>query len=605
MPAAPSSAYTILLLGGLIVSGFIWWRLARREPRMLTIYVGGVLGAFSGAKLVYLLAEGWMFWESPDRWQILATGKTVVGALLGGYLGVEIAKRMIGYREPTGDWFALVAPIGISLGRVGCLLHGCCLGTECQPSWYAIRDSSGIQRWPSVPAELSFNLVVLGSFLMLRHGRLLSGQHFHLYLMSYGVFRFLHEFMRATPRIDGPFSGYHVAALACFGLGLGGFILRKRQQARAASSYVTKAMTTAALTGALTWFASGARADDSKQTILNGIREKHSVPGLAAAVYREGELVFSGVSGFRESGNPALVERDDLWHIGSCTKSMTATLAGILVDEGRIKWDARVADVLPEFRGKMAPGWEQTTLELLLANRGGAPNQAPPEAWKKAYEEKGSPVQQRLQFLRAVLAAKPEVQPGTQNIYSNQGFALAGAMLEKAAGKPYEDLIREKLFTPLGMKSPGFGAPGSPQKVDQPRGHTGTSSSFTPVRPGPGADNPIAIAPAGRVHCSIADLARYASWHSRGPLRDVKLMKDETFQRLHRPPEGQEYAMGWVVGQRDWAGGTVWNHNGSNTMWYAVIWVAPEKQLALVAACNAAGDAGAKACDEAIAMMLR
>jgi hypothetical protein len=102
-----------------------------------------------------------------------------------------------------------------------------------------------------------------------------------------------------------------------------------------------------------------------------------------------------------------------------------------------------------------------------------------------------------------------------------------------------------------------------------------------PVQPGVEADNPVAITPAGRVHLSIADFARFASWHARGPLRDVKLMSDATFQKLHQPPAGQEYAMGWAVGQRAWAGGPTWTHTGSNTMWFAVMWVAPEKQAGL------------------------
>jgi CubicO group peptidase (beta-lactamase class C family) len=260
---------------------------------------------------------------------------------------------------------------------------------------------------------------------------------------------------------------------------------------------------------------------------------------------------------------------------------------------------------LTEFRGKLAPGWEDATLENLLQNRGGAPNKPPQAAWAAAYKEKGSPIEQRLAFLGAILKEKPEAKPGTANIYSNQGFTLAGAMLERAAKKPYEELLREKVFLPLGMKSCGYGAPGTAQKVDQPRGHQGAGPDFKPVIPGPGADNPIAITPAGRVHCSIADLARFASWHSRGPLHDVKLMSDATFRVLHQPPQGQEYAMGWVVTQRDWAGGTTLTHNGSNTTWFAVMWVAPEKHAAYVAATNVAGELGGKVCDDAVAMLIQ
>lgn len=240
MPLSPQpSIYTALLLAGIAVSFFTWTRLARRDARLPLIYLSALLGAFTGAKLVYLAAEGWMFASSPDRWLIWATGKTILGALLGGYLAVEGAKKAVGYTQPTGDLFALVAPIGIIFGRVGCLLHGCCLGQECAPHWWALRDTANVPRWPAVPAEIAFNLAMLGVFLALRRAGRLPGQHFHIYLMAYGAFRFAHEFARATPRLAFGLSGYHFAALACLALGAAGFLKRawgSNTQAAAPSS---------------------------------------------------------------------------------------------------------------------------------------------------------------------------------------------------------------------------------------------------------------------------------------------------------------------------------------------------------------------------------
>lgn len=579
--------------------------MARREPRLVGVYFGGLLGAFTGAKIVYFLAEGWQYWASPDRWLIWATGKTIIGALLGGYAAVELAKIVVGHRQPTGDLFAIVAPIGIIFGRIGCLLHGCCLGIECAPSPWSLRDSHGVHRWPAVPAEILFNLAALVTFLVLRRRRVLPGQHFHLYLMSYGLFRFFHEFARATPRLAGGLSGYQWAALACVGLGAWEFRRRQLQISISRQGLASPSNANALIVAGLTFASASSFAAEDYQARLNEIREKHNVPGLAVAGVRDGETVFAGVSGFRQVGSPETVTVDDLWHIGSCTKAMTGTLAGVLVDEKRIKWNTKIVDVLPEFRGKLAKGWEQTTLGGLLTNRGGAPNSPPPAAWALAFKANGTPVQQRLTFLGSVLSEKPEAAPGSAKIYSNQGFALAGAMLERVGGKPYEDLLQEKVFKPLGMKSCGFGPPGTDKSVDQPRGHRGSAGNFTPVAPGVAADNPAAITPAGRVHCSIADFARFASWHARGPLADVKLMSDSTFQLLHSAAGGDDYAMGWVVTQRDWAGGTTWTHNGSNTMWFAVMWVAPGKHEAYVAATNVAGDTGAKVCDDAVAMLIR
>jgi phosphatidylglycerol---prolipoprotein diacylglyceryl transferase len=231
------SPYPLLLLAGVAVTLTLWIRLARRDRRLLSIYVAALVSAFFGAKVVYLAAEGWMLWRDPHRWLIWATGKTILGALLGGYLGVEIAKKALDYRETTGDFFAIVAPIGIIIGRIGCLLHGCCLGRECEPAWWTMRDRFGIDRWPAVPVEMAFNLLALGGVLLLRKLQLLKGQHFHLYLMAYGLFRFAHEWMRDTFRIAWGFTGYQFAALAVAWLGAAGFYSRRWQRARGMLSY--------------------------------------------------------------------------------------------------------------------------------------------------------------------------------------------------------------------------------------------------------------------------------------------------------------------------------------------------------------------------------
>jgi len=261
------TAYGWLLLAGIAVSLFTWTRLARRDERLLLIYVAALLCAFIGAKLAYVFAEGWRDWPMPDRWLRLATGKSVLGALLGGYAGVEAAKLALGWGAPTGDLFALVAPLGIAIGRIGCLLHGCCLGERCAPAWYALRDSHGVARWPAVPLELAFNVAALAVFVTLRsragksagacargthdgesqemsglrpreHGCeegfacAMRGQHFHIYLIAYGTFRFAHEFVRATPRMVFGISGYQFLSLGCVALGAIGFFRRSRSRGR-------------------------------------------------------------------------------------------------------------------------------------------------------------------------------------------------------------------------------------------------------------------------------------------------------------------------------------------------------------------------------------
>lgn len=217
---SPPPYYTGLLVAGIALSLVFWVRLARRDRRLLWIWLAALLGAFVGAKIVYLLAEGWRDWGRPDAGWRLAAGKSVIGALLGGYVAVELAKKQVGYPYATGDRFALVVPFSLILGRLGCWLNGCCLGRACASRhWWTLEDAEGIPRWPAVPVELTFNVAALGVLALLRRQGRFPGNLFHLYLIAYGLFRFAHELVRDTPRLRGPISGYALAALAVAALG--------------------------------------------------------------------------------------------------------------------------------------------------------------------------------------------------------------------------------------------------------------------------------------------------------------------------------------------------------------------------------------------------
>jgi len=227
-PWLHSTAYGWLMLAGIFVSIFLWSQLIKRDDRLVLVYVAALTGAFLGAKLVYLGAEGWLHWHDPNRWVILATGKSITGALLGGYAAVEMAKRLLKYKGVTGDWFAIIVPAGVMIGRIGCMINGCCLGKVCNASWFTINDVNGVPRWPASQMEFIFNALMLGLILLLRWGRIAPGQLFHIYLMAYGIFRFFHEFLRDTPQILGPISGYQIAALGIFALGAAGFVRRRQ-----------------------------------------------------------------------------------------------------------------------------------------------------------------------------------------------------------------------------------------------------------------------------------------------------------------------------------------------------------------------------------------
>ncbi len=337
----------------------------------------------------------------------------------------------------------------------------------------------------------------------------------------------------------------------------------------------------------------------SRDASLDAIRKKYDLPALAVVVVKDGQICDREAVGVRKWGDATPVTTNDVFHIGSCTKSMTATLAAMLIEEGKLNWNTTIADVFPELKDKMDKQYEAVTVEQLLHHRGGVPGEPPPAAWSQAWKEIGTPTHQRREFVEAVLSQPPAAKPGTQMIYSNQGYAIIGAMLEKITGTNYETLITEKLFKPLHMDTAGFGPPGTADKVDQPWGHVRKLFMTLPMQ----LDNPPAIASAGRVHCSLDDLARYAMFHlQRNAING--LLKPETLARLHQPTDGGDYACGWVVLQRDWADGTALMHNGSNTMWYIVMWLAPEKNFAVIAATNIAGTGAEQGCDDACVAMI-
>jgi CubicO group peptidase (beta-lactamase class C family) len=333
--------------------------------------------------------------------------------------------------------------------------------------------------------------------------------------------------------------------------------------------------------------------------LLEPLRTQHGLPALAGAIVEKGQLVAIGAVGERARGSGVPVTIEDRWHLGSCTKAMTATVAARLVERGTLRWELPIGEALAPWKPKLAEGWSGSTLELLLAHRGGAPASPPQPLWSELWARGDGSAKARRWFVGQLLAAPPESSPGTRYSYSNQGFTIAGAMLEAASGREWEALLRRELFGPLGMASAGFGPPGSAAEIDQPRGH-----APGPIAPGPSADNPPAIGPAGTVHASLGDWAKFAAEHVRGARGESEYLKKDTWKRLHTPLPGQDYALGWIAAERSWGGGTVLTHSGSNTLWYCTIWLAPSIDSAFLAVTNCASEAAPKAVDAAIAAML-
>lgn len=338
-------------------------------------------------------------------------------------------------------------------------------------------------------------------------------------------------------------------------------------------------------------------------SLLEPIREKYDLPALAAAVIVDGKTAAWGATGFRRYGTDVKVTSEDKFHIGSCTKAMTATLVAMLVDRGKLSWDTTLAQALPELAEDMHPDYRAVTLRHLLAHRAGS---APSDrSWPEGksfmdmHNLPGSATEQRLAYARMMLAQKPEAKPGEKYVYSNAGYSILGLIAERTMNKPWETLMREMLFEPLRMGSAGFGAMGAPGGIDQPWQHRMEDGKLLQIEPGPLSDNPPVLGPGGTVHCSMRHWAAFVAAHLNGPKGKGGLLEPETFKVLHDPDFGGNYAGGWQITHRQWADGKVLTHTGSNNMNFAVVWMAPKRNFAVLVASNQGQGDVAKACDEA------
>lgn len=345
----------------------------------------------------------------------------------------------------------------------------------------------------------------------------------------------------------------------------------------------------------------------SLDEFLEAERAKSILPAVAAAVLKDGELFIAGVSGVRKQGTPEKATLQDKWHIGSCTKAMTATVAARLVEKGTLRWETTLAEAFPKLAPRMRKNWQNVTIEQLLSHRAGAPGDLNAQGlWGRIWQRATLPPREQRAYLASELLTKHEPihAPGTKYEYSNAGYALVGHLIEEKLNQPFEDVLRKQLFEPLKMTAAGFGAPATKQDPAQPWGHTLPWTRVLkigkpqPVPMGLGDDNPAAIGPGGTVHCSIGDLARFAAAHLKGERDGHDWLSKQSFQKLHTPPaKDSEYAMGWIALQRDWGDGTVLMHNGSNTMNYSVMWLAPRRNFAVVVCTNVAGEGVDEAID--------
>jgi D-alanyl-D-alanine carboxypeptidase len=329
--------------------------------------------------------------------------------------------------------------------------------------------------------------------------------------------------------------------------------------------------------------------------LLRPIRRGADLAALGAVIVDGQGTRAIGVHGDRQYGADNPVTIDDPWHLGSDTKAMTATLVAVLVEEGSFSWETLVTEVWPDAH----EGWAEVTAEDLLQHRGGATGSIPgdhPDLWTELYENLDSR-SSRAAFTASLVAMAPDETTG-EYTYSNAGYMMVGAMLESTKDQAWEDLITDKLFAPLEMTRCGFGAP----EGDAPWGHTPGTFEPQPVEPGLYADNPPGLGPAGTVHCPLEDWGRFASAHLRQGSGDSPLLSAASFSRMHEP--NGHYGHGWIVDTESWADGALLVHAGSNTLWLAYAYVAPNIDRAYLIVTNHFHEDALAAADETLTALL-
>ncbi len=339
----------------------------------------------------------------------------------------------------------------------------------------------------------------------------------------------------------------------------------------------------------------------SLDPILAPLRAQFDLPAVAGAVL-SGSFVFLGAVGVRKYDTPAIkVTHDDQFHLGSCTKAMTGTLIGQLVEQGLIDWTTKVLDIFPFMRGFANPAYKDVTVDHLLAHRSGFSSAFPSEPLLQNAIALSFPPQQRYCFTQAALMQVPAVQLGQWN-YSNNNYTVLGAIIENFTGLSWEMCMATRLFAPLGMTTAGFGPMGyGAPFMSQPWQHTLSGNQHTPISPSTWTDNPEVIGPAGTVHCSVLHWMRFVQEHVKGLNGKGTLMKTTTYQRLHRHMFGDGsqnspyYAGGWGEMTTSW-GNLVYNHMGSNLQNVAVVMMSPSKQFAVVTMTNQGGAEAVNAC---------
>lgn len=314
-------------------------------------------------------------------------------------------------------------------------------------------------------------------------------------------------------------------------------------------------------------------------SIVSEIRTKLDVPAMGMITIENGVISEPIVEGNTRVGFRDPIDASMPWHLGSNTKAVTAALTGLMIQDGKFKFDTKVVDYLELDTKQLAEGWKDLTVRMLLEQTSGVTKESYPGGFGWYEDKRPLPVQ-RLEYSRKVFSEPPK-DMGTFG-YANANYVILAALAEKASGKDWEALIRERFFKPLDLVTAGIGP--CPAKAPQP--HKTVDGKFALLDVGDVTDNAPVLASASSIYMSLGD---YAKWMTAVLDQSGPLTKD-SWRNLMTPTTIRgTYAGGWIL-VRDHGITRFITHCGSNTMNTTACWIDVTNRRAIAMCANAASE---------------
>jgi CubicO group peptidase (beta-lactamase class C family) len=322
------------------------------------------------------------------------------------------------------------------------------------------------------------------------------------------------------------------------------------------------------------------------------VRDHYALPAIAVAVVGPDSVLQVVVSGMSGTDTGYALTAHDRFDLNSVTKSFTGLLVAELVARGSLTAESRLDSLFGRSAPGLHEGYRDATLGDVLRHRAGLSRNGENIALDSRPTFSGTVRSRRQQFAEWILSHEPHYPTGEYH-YSNAGYVVIAAAIENIAGSSWEAEVERRIFRPLGFDSAGFGWPGE-LPMDFAVGHSRVSAEVCKPRGPDGAWYPLDLAfPAGGIHMSINDFARYVQFHLSGLQGKNASLPQGLFSQIHDTTEG--YGFGWFPSEFESYPGCV--HDGSDDGYYSKAFVDSKGRLGVAVLTNIDDENAWKACN--------